>query len=80
MRNRLSIQILNHLGVRVVILNCLAPYARVILDQAHELRMITEGWAWLLTDGITTMVGNPDTWRIVGSYKPNTPFTRRKIT
>ena len=44
------------IGARVVILNCYANHARIFLEQASRLGMLTAGWAWLVTDGITTMV------------------------
>eukprot|EP00058_Branchiostoma_floridae_P028587 XP_002614078.1 hypothetical protein BRAFLDRAFT_67336 [Branchiostoma floridae] len=43
-------------GVRVVILNGLAEHARVILKQAKALGMTGHGWAWVVTDGITSIV------------------------
>ncbi|XP_066297079.1 glutamate receptor ionotropic, kainate 2-like [Branchiostoma lanceolatum] len=44
-------------GVRVVILNGLAEHARVILKQAKALGMTGHGWAWVVTDGITSIEG-----------------------
>ncbi|XP_078578483.1 glutamate receptor 2-like isoform X1 [Branchiostoma floridae x Branchiostoma japonicum] len=41
-------------GVRVVILNCLAQHATRVLQQAEHLGMTRRGWAWVVTDGVTT--------------------------
>ncbi|XP_066270647.1 glutamate receptor 2-like isoform X4 [Branchiostoma lanceolatum] len=41
-------------GVRVVILNCLAQHATRVLQQAEHLGMTRKGWAWVVTDGVTT--------------------------
>ncbi|XP_077998513.1 glutamate receptor ionotropic, kainate 2-like [Glandiceps talaboti] len=44
-------------GVRVIILNCLASYARHVIRQAAGLGMTQTGWAWIITDGITALEG-----------------------
>ncbi|XP_078667092.1 glutamate receptor ionotropic, kainate 1-like isoform X1 [Branchiostoma floridae x Branchiostoma belcheri] len=41
-------------GVRVVILNCLAHHGVRVLQQAEHLGMTRSGWAWVVTDGVTT--------------------------
>ena len=43
-------------GTRVVLLNCLAEQAHYVMRQAFALGMTDNGWAWIVTDGVTTMV------------------------
>ncbi len=43
-------------GSRIIILNTIAPYARVVLEQAARLDMTDPGWGWIVTDGVTSMV------------------------
>ncbi len=34
----------------------MAPHGKLILGEAQQLGMTSAGWAWLVADGITTMV------------------------
>ncbi|XP_070561125.1 glutamate receptor ionotropic, kainate 2-like isoform X2 [Ptychodera flava] len=54
---REQLAIIRSKGVRLVILNCLANYARYVLRQAAELGMMQTGWAWIVTDGVTAIEG-----------------------
>ncbi|XP_064645705.1 glutamate receptor 2-like isoform X2 [Lineus longissimus] len=47
-------------GARVVILNCYAEHGVVVLQQAENEGMMTEGWMWIGTDGITGTNDLPD--------------------
>ncbi|XP_078611649.1 glutamate receptor ionotropic, kainate 2-like [Branchiostoma floridae x Branchiostoma japonicum] len=40
-------------GARIIILNCVVEYGKVILKQAHDHGMVGAGWQWLVTVGIT---------------------------
>ena len=45
-------------GVRVVLLNCLSTFGRVVMEQARDEGMTDAGWAWVVTDGITGSVSS----------------------
>lgn len=42
--------------VRVVILCSSGKYAKRLLDVAHNLRMVSHGWIWIVSDAIATEV------------------------
>ncbi len=44
------------LGVRIILLFCLAPHAKIILQEASKSGMTSAGWAWLVSEGITNLV------------------------
>ncbi|CAD5116783.1 DgyrCDS5632 [Dimorphilus gyrociliatus] len=48
-----QLQNIKNIGIRVIILNCLDVFGEVILKQAENLGMTENGWAWIVTDGIT---------------------------
>ena len=43
-------------GARIILLNCLAEHAAVVLEQARAEGMLEAGWVWVLTDGVTGTV------------------------
>lgn len=49
-------------GTRVVVLNCQAKYARLILDKAAKLGMLGAGWVWITTDGVNALVSKVAYW------------------
>ena len=52
----LSLSIFLPTGARIIILNCQGVYGSHVLRQAHLLGLMSEGWAWILTSGITSSV------------------------
>ena len=50
---------------RVVVLNCEARYGKVVLREAHRMNLLTDGYVWIVTDGIT---GNPEHLKENGRY------------
>ncbi|CAH1273266.1 GRIK2 [Branchiostoma lanceolatum] len=50
-------------GARIIILNCVVEYGKVILKQARDHGMVGAGWQWLVTVGISGSIlfpGNED--------------------
>ena len=43
-------------GARIVVLNCISTYIRVIIRQARDLGML-KGWVWIVTSGAFTFDG-----------------------
>ncbi len=41
-------------GAAVILLNMIAEYGTPLLEQAESLKMLSEGYAWLVTEGMTT--------------------------
>ncbi|EDO30203.1 predicted protein, partial [Nematostella vectensis] len=54
-------------GIRIIILNCLASYARVILKQASELNMIKD-YVWIVKNGAFSFKGLFDSEDNVPDY------------
>ncbi|XP_019616632.1 PREDICTED: glutamate receptor 2-like, partial [Branchiostoma belcheri] len=50
---RTQLEVIQNTGARVIILHCLASYAAEVLRQASSMDMTGEGWAWVVSDGIT---------------------------
>ncbi|XP_078692966.1 taste receptor type 1 member 1-like [Branchiostoma floridae x Branchiostoma belcheri] len=50
---RTQLEVIKNSGVRIIILHCLASYAAEVLRQASTMDMTGEGWAWVVSDGIT---------------------------
>ncbi|CAH1789873.1 unnamed protein product [Owenia fusiformis] len=48
-----ELNVIKEAGVRIILLNCELPHAKVVLQQAKEANMTGAGWAWIATDGIT---------------------------
>ncbi|KAI8481708.1 hypothetical protein Bbelb_405450 [Branchiostoma belcheri] len=48
-----QLQVIKSTGARIVVLHCLAPYARQILQESVSLGMTGAGWAWVVSDGVT---------------------------
>ncbi|CAH1789880.1 unnamed protein product [Owenia fusiformis] len=48
-----ELTVIKETGVRIILLNCELPHAKVVLQQAKEANMTGAGWAWIATDGIT---------------------------
>ena len=46
---------------------CDGSYAREIFKQANELKMMQEGFVWIVTDSIT---GKPSVLEMEGGYLP----------
>ncbi|XP_071946218.1 glutamate receptor ionotropic, kainate 1-like [Antedon mediterranea] len=65
---------------RIIILNCLAPYAKYVLLEAEKLGMTGRGWAWVVTDGVTAMDGLYDTDKTVPSHLHGLIGTRPAIS
>ena len=46
-------------GVHIIIVNSAARRTRKVMDVARDYkRMTSAGWAWLVTDGTTSLVGH----------------------
>ncbi|XP_033097831.1 glutamate receptor 2-like [Anneissia japonica] len=65
---------------RIIILNCLAPYAKYVLLEAERLGMTGQGWAWVVTDGVTAMDGLYDSDKSVPSHLQGLLGTRPAIS
>lgn len=40
----------------MIVLNCYASAGEIVFENAHHLGMMTSGWVWVVTDGITGFV------------------------
>ncbi|KAI8506510.1 hypothetical protein Bbelb_159370 [Branchiostoma belcheri] len=50
---RTQLKVIKNTGARIIIIHCLASYGAEVLRQASSMDMTGEGWAWVVSDGIT---------------------------
>eukprot|EP00058_Branchiostoma_floridae_P025694 XP_002611184.1 hypothetical protein BRAFLDRAFT_88417 [Branchiostoma floridae] len=50
---RSQLRVIKQTGARIIVLHCQARYAAEILREASAMGMTGQGWAWVVSDGIT---------------------------
>ncbi|XP_078618356.1 glutamate receptor 2-like [Branchiostoma floridae x Branchiostoma japonicum] len=49
-----QLRVIKDTGARIIVLHCLASYAAEIVREASTMDMTGAGWAWVVSDGITS--------------------------